>query len=129
MRASSSVQAHRAARPRLGAFVDEMIRIDLPQPLLRKGRAGTVAQQALPPLRVVPFDAHAGVERETAAVLAAAHCFAIGLVQQAAPDEEVDDPFPEGRLQLCQTIRCEARFLKTQTLGILPEKHSIDHAM
>ncbi len=29
-----------------------------------------MAQQTLPPLRVVPFDAHAGIQRETAAVLA-----------------------------------------------------------
>jgi hypothetical protein len=45
--------------------MDEMIRIDLPQTFLRKGRAAAIAQQAVPTLPVAPVDAHTGVERET----------------------------------------------------------------
>lgn len=65
--------ADASTRPRLGALIDQVLRIDLPQPFLRKGRAGALAQQALQPLAVVGFDAHAGVEGEAAAVLAQAH--------------------------------------------------------
>lgn len=114
------------ARSRLGALIDEVLRIDLPQPFLREGRAGAVAQQALPPLPVVPFDAHASVEREAAAVRAAALGFAIGRIEQAAPNEKADDPFAQRRLQSRQRLRAEVRLLETQTRGLLPKKHPID---
>lgn len=112
------------AGSRLGALVDEMLGIDLPQPVLRKGRAGAVAQQALPPLPVVSFDAHPGVERETAAVLAAAQGFALGLIEQAASNEKADDPFAQRRLQSRQRLRAEGRLLETQARGLLPPKRT-----
>lgn len=72
---------------------------------------------------VTPVKAHTGIERETAVVVAAAHGLDLGLVQQVAPDEESGDQFAEGYLQSCQTFRSEARFLKTQALGILSDRH------
>lgn len=107
--------------------LNEVLRVDLPQPLLRKGRTGAVAEQPFQPLPVVGFDAHAGIERKTAVVLSTAYGLAIGLVQNAAPNKEADDPFPNRRLQLYLPFQRDTHFLKAPGLGILSRKQTVDH--
>jgi len=60
-------------------------------------------------------------------VRAAAQGFALGLIEQAASNEKADDPFAQRRLQSRQRLRAEVRLLETQTRGLLPKKHPIDH--
>ena len=62
-------QADAAARARLDALIDQVLGIDFTQPFQRKGRSGAIAQQSLQALAVGCFDAHAGIERETPAVI------------------------------------------------------------
>ena len=66
-------QVDTAACSRLDAFIDQALCIDFTQPLQREGRPGAIAQQALQAHVIVRFYAHAGIERETPAVIPGAY--------------------------------------------------------
>ena len=78
-------QRDAAARARLDALIDEVLRIDFTQPLQRKGRPGAVTQQTLQALAVIRFDAHAGIHREAPGVLPGAHRLRVFALEQSTP--------------------------------------------
>ena len=106
--------AHPSAWSRLGAFIDQVFRVNFPQPFLREGRPGAVAEQALQTLPVVGLDADTGIQREAAAVLALFDGSTSLFLQQATAHELAHDPLPQRRRQFRFSFRGEADFLKIQ---------------
>jgi hypothetical protein len=80
-------QADAAAHSRLDALIDQVLGIDFTQPFQREGRPRAAAQQALQPLAVARFDAHAGIKREAPAVIPGAHRRGVFALEHSATGE------------------------------------------
>ena len=89
-------------------MVDDLVLVDLFQPLEGERRAGAVAQQPLEPGPIVLADAHRGIERE-APVVPGEHVAGVVGVEQAAAGEPTQHsaayPLGDG-LDLLRCGRC-----------------------
>ncbi|MEA3274904.1 MAG: hypothetical protein U9Q81_06345 [Pseudomonadota bacterium] len=89
----------------LGQMVDNLVFVDLLDPVEGEPRAGAVTQQPLPPCPAAPADTHRGIEREPA-VVPREHVAGVIGIEQTAAGEPAQHPVARLMGDGADLLRC-----------------------
>jgi len=121
-------QADAAARSRLDALIDQVLGIDFTQPFQREGRPRAAAQQALQPLAVARFDAHAGIKLQAPAVIPSAHRRGVFALEYSAAGENAQQTVAHLGLNLGDGFGTDAPgFMKAHAACAIGLENAVDH--